>query len=282
MHDKILKYSAGVDMSGNDFKACFSQIGPEQRAKVNGSRTFSNTLNGYRAFDTWLKKHRKQSLTALKVTVEATGIYHEKLAYFLYRKGYDVCVVLPNRSKKYMEPLGLKSKTDKLDAKGLAQMGAEQALKQWQPFSDHIYELKTLTRHRSRIQKMITRARNQIHAHENMGHVTKPVVRQLKQMLKAFDKQLVAMEKEIEKVLQKDEKIAAGAKRVAGSINGVGLMTVVTLLKQTGSSCFRPSPSSHLSVGTMLWKTKAVNVKAEPRFQKRGTLVSARPCISPP
>ncbi len=233
MHDKILKYSAGVDVSGDDFKACFSQIDPEQRVKVRGTRKFTNTPSGFKAFDAWLKKYHKDRSVALKVILEATGVYHEKLAYFLHGKGYRVCVVLPNRSKKYLESLGLKSKTDKLDAKGLAQMGAERHLGQWQPFSDHIYELKTLTRHRSRIQKMITRVENQIHAHEKMGHVTKSVVRQLKQMLKAFKKQLKAMESEIEKVLQRDEQVAARAKRIAGSINGVGLLTVVTIAAGT-------------------------------------------------
>jgi hypothetical protein len=50
MHDKILKYSAGVDMSGDDFKVCFSQIDFEQRVKVKGSRKFTNTLNGFQLF----------------------------------------------------------------------------------------------------------------------------------------------------------------------------------------------------------------------------------------
>jgi len=40
-------------------------------------------------------------------------------------------VVLPNKSKKYLEYLGFKSKTDKIDAQDLAQMGAEQQLKLW-------------------------------------------------------------------------------------------------------------------------------------------------------
>ncbi len=157
------------------------------------------------------------------VQQKATGIYHEKLAYFLYQKGYTVSVVLPNRSKKYLGSLGLKSKTDKLDAKGLAQMGAEQNLQPWQPFSDHIYELKTLTRHRDRLQKMITSTSNQIHAHERTGYVTKSVIGQLKQLLKNFNKQLRKVEVEIEKELHKDEHIACRANLIAESIKGVGL-----------------------------------------------------------
>ncbi len=233
MHDKILKYSTGIDMSGDDFKVCFSQIDFEQRVKVKGSRKFTNTLNGYKSFDTWLKKHHKDKTVPLKITVEATGIYHEKLSYFLFKNGYTISVVLPNRSKKYLESLGLKSKTDKLDAKGLAQMGAEQNLQPWQPFSDHIYELKTLTRHRDRLQKMITSTSNQIHAHERMGYVTKSVIRQLKQLLNNFNKQLDKVEAEIEKVLNKDDQIACRTKLIADSIKGVGVMTVATIAAET-------------------------------------------------
>lgn len=233
MHDKILKYSSGVDLSGSDFKVCFSQINLAQEVKVKGSRKFTNTLAGFKAYDSWLKKYHKDKSVALKITMEATGVYHEKLAYYLHQKGYNVSVVLPNRSKKYLESIGLKSKTDKLDAKGLAQMGAEQNLPIWQPFSVHIYELKTLSRHRSRLQKMITSVKNQLHAHQQMGYVTKSVIRQLKQMLKTFEKQVQKLEQEIDKVLQKDEQLANKVRLIATSINGIGLLTVVTLAAET-------------------------------------------------
>ena len=85
MHDKVLKYSSGIDVSGNDLRVCFSQIGTDQRVKVKGSRKFTNTLNGFKAFDVWLKKYRKDPSVPLRVTLEATGIYHEKLAYYLHR-----------------------------------------------------------------------------------------------------------------------------------------------------------------------------------------------------
>lgn len=233
MSDKILKYSSGVDVSGDDFKVCFSQIDYEQRIKIKGTRRFPNTLSGYRSYDAWLEKKHKDRNITLTITLEATGVYHEKLAYFLYQKGYRVSVVLPNKSKKYLEALGLKSKTDQLDAKGLAQMGAEQRLEAWEPFSEHIYELKTLCRHRARLQKLKTIISNQIHAHEHMGYMIKSVIGQLKQTFKSFEKQLVKVEQEIELVLKKDEELDRKVRIIADSISGVGLMTVVTIVSET-------------------------------------------------
>lgn len=233
MSDKILKYSSGIDVSGDDFKVCFSTINLEQRIKIKGSRSFPNTLSGYKSYDLWLKKKHKDKRVLLTITLEATGVYHEKLAYFLYQKGYRVSVVLPNKSKKYLEAIGLKSKTDALDAQGLAQMGAQQCLATWEPFSTHIYELKTLCRHRVRLQKLKTLISNQIHAHENMGHITKAVIRQLKQTFKSFEKQLKKVEQEIEQVLKKDEALDKKVRLIANSINGVGLLTVATIVSET-------------------------------------------------
>jgi ABC-type antimicrobial peptide transport system permease subunit len=78
--------------------------------------------------------------------MEATGIYYEQLAWFLHNKNYSVSVVLPNKAKKYKEALGLKSKNDRIDAKGLAQMACEQNNTTWKPLTSNIYLLRLITR----------------------------------------------------------------------------------------------------------------------------------------
>jgi transposase len=52
--------------------------------------------------------------------MEATGVYYENLAYFLYGLDYRLHIVLPNQVKKYGQSLGQKSKTDRIDASVLA------------------------------------------------------------------------------------------------------------------------------------------------------------------
>ena len=58
--------------------------------------------------------------------MEATGVYHEYLAWHLYEQNYLVHIILPLRAKRYMQSLGLKSKNDKIDAHGLADMAMQQ------------------------------------------------------------------------------------------------------------------------------------------------------------
>lgn len=57
--------------------------------------------------------------------MEATGVYYEELAYFLYQADRQVCVLVPNRVHHWAKSLPIKSKTDAIDARLLARYGLE-------------------------------------------------------------------------------------------------------------------------------------------------------------
>ena len=114
----MLKYCVGLDVSSKDFYACLSVIDSLQKVSVKCSSKFPNHAKGFDSLDAWLMKHHKQKDVPLVVVMEATGVYYENLALFLYLKGYKVSVVLPNKAKKYLQATGLKSKNDTMDAQG--------------------------------------------------------------------------------------------------------------------------------------------------------------------
>ncbi|MDR2026835.1 MAG: transposase [Prevotellaceae bacterium] len=120
--ETFFKQNAGVDVSKNDFKSCFSIYGPDMLIAVKESRSFKNTEEGFSEFQKWLESKRDRSKD-LHVTVEATGVYYEGLACYLTERSYSVHAVLPNQSKNYGKGLGLKSKTDKIDARMLSRTG---------------------------------------------------------------------------------------------------------------------------------------------------------------
>jgi transposase len=120
MKQDIIKQNVGIDVSKDDMKVAFSILTTDYRVVVRATRTFANTLKGFKQLDEWVKL-KKHAAFDVHVTVEATGVYYEGMAYYLHKQGYCLHVVLPNLAKKYGQSLGLKSKTDKLDAKSLAQ-----------------------------------------------------------------------------------------------------------------------------------------------------------------
>ena len=227
-----LKYSVGLDVSGKDIKANFSCIDDTQRVKTKSSKTIKNTTAGYKQLAVWIEKNRKNLDIPLLIVMEATGIYHENCAFFFYDKGYQVCIVLPNKAKKYLSYLGLKSKNDKLDAKGLAQMGAEQALPLWQPADEFFYTLRAITRQYQNIQEFKTAIKNQIHAQETGFHTNKLVVKQLKQSLKLLEKQLIEAKKSIEQHLKTDQEIYQKVQNIC-RIKGLATLSVSVVVSET-------------------------------------------------
>lgn len=127
-----LKYSVGLDVSSKKINACLSIIDEKQKVRFKSSCVILNTKKGFEDLEHWILNHQQETLP-LVVCMEATGIYHENCAYYLFEKDFSVSIILPNKAKKYLEALGLKSKNDSIDAKGLSQMGAEQCLEVWQP-----------------------------------------------------------------------------------------------------------------------------------------------------
>jgi transposase len=132
------------------------------------------------------------------VTIEASGVYHERFALGLQQAGYCVSVVLPNKAKKYMEPLGLKSKNDRIDAKGLARRGCEQKLQEWSPLSPFYRKLRTYTRLHEDLQLKKTDTTNQVHAMKHSAVQMKDAIKVLERLVEVFDKELFKTKKLIE------------------------------------------------------------------------------------
>ncbi len=103
--------------------------------KVKANKTLSNSLAGFEDLTGWLEKRIKDKNIPMSFVMEATGVYHEELSYYLHQQEKDIHVLLPLKAKKCFHSMGFRSKTDKIDAKGLAQMGCEQNLDLWKPAS---------------------------------------------------------------------------------------------------------------------------------------------------
>ena len=228
----MLKYSVGLDISSKKIDCCISVIDINQKVIVKSSTSISNTLKGFKVLDNWIIKHYKEKEIPLVICMEATGVYYESCALYLYENHYKVSVVLPNKAKKYLQAIGLKSKNDSIDAKGLAQMGAEQALKLWQPLGKYFYELRQYTRQYQNIQEQKTVINNQLHSIENGMYSNKTIVKQLKNILKIFDKQLIELNKKIENHINSDAEIKQKVTNIT-KIKGIATLSLATIIAET-------------------------------------------------
>jgi transposase len=231
MKQEIIKQNVGVDVSKDDLKVALSHLTVDYRVVVGSTRTFSNTPKGFGQLQEWVNI-KKYPTSAVHFTMEATGVYYEGLAYFLHDQACSIHVVLPNYAKKYAQSLGIKSKTDKLDARTLAQMGLERQLRLWQPVSPSLYELKQLTRERDALVRNRTSASNLLHAYRHHGKPNKDSIGRSINRISFLDKQIKEIEKDITNFVNQDKTLNSKMKYLL-SIPGVGLLTAAVIVAET-------------------------------------------------
>lgn len=227
----LLKYSVGNDISKEKFDACISVIDTMQRVKVIATRSFKNTKEGFVSYLKWCRTKCKPELMVVH-TMEATGVYYERLAWFLYRSGESLSVVLPNKCRKYMQSIGLKTKNDKIDSKGLSRMGAEQNLASWEAPDEAIINLRSATRQRESLQRSRTQFKNQVHALKSGEIVNQTLVEQLQNIIDLLDRQIIETTKLVEKIVNENDKLKEKIEKIT-TIKGLGLIAVATVIAET-------------------------------------------------
>ena len=119
---EIIRQNVGIDIAKDSFVATFTILYKKQIVKHKQTKKFNNTKEGHKAFYKWCNNVKETDIV-VDFTMEATGVYYENLAYYLYQKEVPIHVLFPNKAKKFAESLNIKSITDKIDSKILGQMG---------------------------------------------------------------------------------------------------------------------------------------------------------------
>lgn len=227
-----LKYCVGLDIASKKIDVCISVIDDSQKVKVISSRSFVNSVAGFKTMEEWVNKNHKEKQVDLVLCMEATGVYHENCALYFFEKGFKTSIILPNKAKHYLISLGLKSKNDKIDARGLSRMGAEQCLGLWEPMGKFFYELRQYTRQYQNLQEQKTVFRNQLHALRHAMYQNKKMIKQQEATIKLFDKQLLELVDLIKKHLASDKIVKDKVKNIC-QIKGIGMLTVAAVLAET-------------------------------------------------
>jgi transposase len=269
MKVEIIKQNVGVDVSKDDIKVAFSILSADYRVVVRSTRTFANTRSGFKQLQEWINA-KKHPVPAIRFTMEATGVYYEGLAYFLYEHNYGIHVVLPNLGKKYAQSLGIKSKTDKLDARALAQMGLERELRLWQPISPSLLGLKQLTRERDALVRSRTTTANHLHAYRHQGKPNKSSIKRSVKHISFLDKYIKQIEKEIADLVSRDKDLKRKMEYLL-SIPGVGLLTAAIIAAETnGFAAFDSIKQLTSYAGLDVCIAESGKWKGKSRISKRG------------
>lgn len=123
------------------------------------SKVVDNTLEGYAALTAWLAKH---SADSLHVCMEATGVYWEAVAEHLADAGHCVSVVNPAQIKAFGGAQLVRTKTDRVDARLIADFCAAQRPAPWQALPPAVRALRDLVARRNALDAMRTQEHNRL------------------------------------------------------------------------------------------------------------------------
>lgn len=211
-------YTIGIDISKSHLDAF--------RLEDKAVARFGNSPCGLRGLIKWLGE-----TPVARVTFEPTGAYHRAFERALSGK-VPLVKINPLQARRFAEACGTRTKTDAVDARILARMGAALSLEPDAPVSEKICDLRDLQVARTGLVKERTRLKNR--GHTQINDVLK---RQTKARLKLVERQVSELNTEIAKHIAEDEALSR-KHEILCSIPGLGPVAtalILTFLPEIGS-----------------------------------------------
>lgn len=207
----------GIDVSKKSFDVCWVEAGQVVH------KHYEYTETGMRALlaDTPEQAH---------YVMEATGVYHSRLALYLYQSDRAVSVVNPLVIKRFGQMKLRRAKTDRADAQLICQYGEAHSPKRWQPTSQVIQELMQAHSWLDDLIRERTRLMNRREALMHQGHVNPFVEEQMKKQSSHLNDQITNCEQHLEQVVKKH--FALLYERLI-SIHSIGPKTALELILVT-------------------------------------------------
>jgi len=183
---------------------------------------FANTPTGFKKLSKWLNnKDGGQGWACM----EATGRYGDALALYLHQAGHPVSVVNPARTRKYAESQLKRNKTDKVDAKVIADFCRTQEPRLWTPPASEKRELQEMVRRLNTLVKEQTRERNRLRS----GFESEVVKSSIEANLEFIGTQIVQLEEQIQSHVDQHPDLKRD-RDLLTSIKGIGSKTAAIIL----------------------------------------------------
>lgn len=222
-------------------------------------KVFANTPTGFEALRAWLDQ---QGVTHTHVCMEATGVYWEAAAEWLAHQGLTVSVINPAQIKAFGTSRLVRTKTDKVDAKLIADFCCERCPPVWQAPSASEQALRALVLRLEALQAMRTQECNRL-------EVARAVVKDdIASHVAWLDGEIKALIRKIHDHIDGDPTMK-NQQALLDSIPGVGERTIAMLL----AFCVHPGRFAHA-------RQAAAFAGLDPRQHESGSSVKGKPRLS--
>ncbi len=153
------------------------------------------------------------------VVIEATGRHHRRVAAELVQAGVPVALVNPQRAREYARAAGRLEKTDRVDARVLAEFGRGVKLRTLGKRPEHQVELDDLiSRRRALVQVRVAEANR---LHDGGDQLPKLAAAQGRRLLRLVDQQVEDLDRAVAELVDGDDDWRR-KHEVITSVPGVG------------------------------------------------------------
>ncbi len=256
----------GVDIAARSFTAAWGH--PD--APSSRPLRYEQTPDGFAAVQAALAATGVAAAQTL-VVMEATSTYWIQLAHALHTSDYHVSVVNPKQAHDFAKAVLQHAKTDPLDAKMLAHLGAKLTPARWIPPSAIDHELQQRLAWRDSLVALRTQVSNQHHALLHEQVVVSAVAESQTALLASLTAQIKAVDRELVEVLATDHAWTASIVRLQ-SIPGVGLITAAWLVVATANftACRTvEAATGYVGLAPHPWQSGS-SVRGRPHIGHRG------------
>ena len=256
----------GIDVSKKKLDCLWLKDQATDKVKT---KVFANTPKDHQALIAWAQQHTKQTIELIHFVMEATGVYHEALAYALYQSGAQVCVVNPAKVHHYAKSLGARTKTDKRDSRILAHYGATQSSRLWRPEPEAIRTLKALISRLDAVDRDIQREKNRLEKAE-IARVSDEIVRSIHTVLAHLEKEKKRLEDLINDHIDQ-HPVLKQDRQLLESIPGVGPIISRIMMSVIRSRSFGSAAQCAAYLGlNPVQHESGTSVCGRPRLSKAG------------
>jgi transposase len=183
-----MKMSIGFDVSKETVDVALFDGSTMEHFQV------SNSVSGFTVI---LKRCSSYKQDEQIITMEATGVYHQCAAEYFQTKGYMVSVVNPLVIKGYSQMIMMRAKTDKADAKIIAEYGFTGKAYLYKPKSEKSLKIQGFLKAINDLQQMRIQNRNRLEALSHHARPMAEVQNIYKELNNTIDSQIKQIEKEI-------------------------------------------------------------------------------------
>lgn len=268
--ERIIRQSIGIDVAQKKLDITLGKIDESLNLFLFSKTAVENNEKGFKKLleivDSFLEKGIKT-----RYVMEATGVYHEKLAYFLHENNCSVSIVLPNKISSFMRTLTVKTITDKSCADAIARFGLERNLDDWHPPKDIYRNMRQLTRERDQLVSERSAIKNQLHAEEKEALPNNRILKRIKSRIKFLNKQEAEIKKDLDQIVKQNLEVKNEVKYMS-SVPGVGSLTAMIILAETNGFELISNTKQLASYAGFDVKEKqsGTSIKGTSRISKKG------------